>query len=319
MTVVDVTRSQDSGFEVLHFSNGVVAVDLVPALGGKLSSLRDLRTGREWLWRSDQLPWRQLPYGTSYVEQADTGGWDECFPTVAACRYPGQNLELPDHGEVWSSAWETAVEPVADGVTVTTVAYGKQLTYRFTRVLTLKGGADRLQLDYTVDEVGQDLDVIWSAHPLFRIESGMSVALPDDAVLRVFSVDAGELPAEPLRWPFVLQGASGPVDLATLPGPEAGVAFKVWTEPLSEGWAELRARDGRLRFSFDVAEVPQVGLWLNAGGWSGTGGEPYWNLALEPCIGAQDSLQEAVEVHDFYRRIPAGSTAHWSLGVELQA
>jgi galactose mutarotase-like enzyme len=317
--VVDLQASQDSGFEVLQLDNGVVSVVVVPALGGKLSSLRDLRSGREWLWRSDQLPWQQHPYGTSYVELADTGGWDECFPTVAPCSYPRRELELPDHGEVWSSAWDTTVEQTQDAVTVTTVARGVALPYRFIRVLSLQEGAPRLQLDYTVDEVAQDLDFIWSAHPLFRLEADMSVRLPEDAALRVFSAQAGVLPEEPLRWPFALQGATGPVDLATLPGPEAGVAFKVWTEPLSEGWAELRARDGLLRFVFDVSEVPQVGLWLNAGGWSGTGAEPYWNLALEPCIGAQDSLQEAVEVHGLYRTIAAGSTATWSLGVELQA
>ncbi|MDP9381556.1 MAG: hypothetical protein M3Q29_15690 [Chloroflexota bacterium] len=39
-------------------------------------------------------------------------------------------------------------------------------------------------------------------------------------------------------------------------------------------------------------------LRVRAGGWSGTGGQPYYNLALEPCIGAQDSLQEAVSATD---------------------
>jgi len=27
-------------------------------------------------------------------------GYDDCFPSVSACRYPGLTWEVPDHGEV---------------------------------------------------------------------------------------------------------------------------------------------------------------------------------------------------------------------------
>ena len=48
----------------------------------KLTNLRRLR-GREWLWRNDQIPLALPKQGASYAETADSGGWDECFPTVA--------------------------------------------------------------------------------------------------------------------------------------------------------------------------------------------------------------------------------------------
>ncbi len=43
-----------------------------------------------------------------------------------------------------------------------------------------------------------------------------------------------------------------------------------------------------------AAEVPQVGVWINCRGWAPPGRKPYYNLALEPCIGAPDRLDVAV-------------------------
>src|SRR5204862_453084 len=151
-------------------NTGALSLCLIPALGGKINSLRDLRTGREWLWRNPRLPYRRAEPESAYVAVADTGGWDECFPTVAPCAYP-------------SAPWAGAAVPV-----------------------------------------------------------------------------------------------------------------KLWSAPLAEGqgWATVQASDGALHMRWDPALLPQVGFWLNLGAWSGDGGAPYYNLGLEPCLGAQDSLAEAV-------------------------
>ena len=79
----------------------------------------------------------------------------------------------------------------------------------------------------------------------------------------------------------------------------------------------VAAQDGKLRLEFDPAEIPQIGLWLNLGAWSGTGGKPYYNLALEPCIGAQDALLEAVQKYHLYRTLGPGEESSWHLTVRL--
>ena len=84
---------------------------VAPAVGMKLTNLRRLR-GREWLWRNEQMPLAPPRPGTSFVETADSGGWDECFPTVAPSPVPGAPAgtpSLPDHGELWSAAWTSSV------------------------------------------------------------------------------------------------------------------------------------------------------------------------------------------------------------------
>lgn len=322
--MIKVSSCKAQGFDAIRLHNGLIELVLVPELGAKISSLRDLRTAREWLWTSERTAYERQDYGASYVTRADTGGWDECFPTVAACRYPlppWQGSLLPDHGELWPAAWTTTVEEAPNAVVLHSSTQGAQLPYTFARTIRLAAGSSVLELFYSVTNAGaHELAFIWSSHPLFGLEPGMRLRLPDGARLNVYLAAAGtDLPGgRPLAWPPRVTAHGRAVRLEELPGPEAGLAFKLWSEPLPEGWAELESRQGRLRFEFDPTEVPQVGLWLNAGGWAGDGGTPHYNLALEPCIGAQDSLEDAVATHGQYGRLAPGARREWRLRVRLQ-
>ena len=56
--------------------------------------------------------------GESYVETADSGGMDDCIPTIGACRVPGWvrtfgGAELPENGELWSQVREVEVRDLA--------------------------------------------------------------------------------------------------------------------------------------------------------------------------------------------------------------
>ncbi|MGH7579540.1 MAG: hypothetical protein ACREM9_05165, partial [Gemmatimonadales bacterium] len=90
-----------SGLPAIALRTGTLEVVAVPAVGMKLTNLRRPR-GREWLWRNQQIPLALPRPDASFVETADSGGWDECFPTVGASPIPGAppgTPVLPDHGE----------------------------------------------------------------------------------------------------------------------------------------------------------------------------------------------------------------------------
>ena len=100
-----------AGFPALALRSEEIEVVAVPVIGMKLTHLRRLR-GREWLWRSDQIPLTVPGPGASYTETAGSGGWDECFPTVSSSPIPGAPVDtasLPDGGELWSADWTSAV------------------------------------------------------------------------------------------------------------------------------------------------------------------------------------------------------------------
>jgi hypothetical protein len=173
-------------------------------------------------------------------------------------------------------------------------------------------------VDYTIANHGHaPLQFIWSLHPLLAIEPGMRLRLPPEARFNCWSrVPEAALAEEAgLRFPLRVGGH----DLTTLPDASAGVALKLWSDPLAagQGWAALEASDGALRLSWDAALLPQVGFWLNLGAWSGDGGAPYYNLGLEPCLGAQDSLAAAVTRQHLFGELSPGGRRAWWLEVEL--
>ncbi len=272
-----------AGFACVKLESDGLGVVVVPELGGKIASLVSRSTGREWLWRNPHLPYRRPAPGDSYVTLHDTGGIDECFPTVA----PGDSL--PDHGELWSQPW--TVEEQRDERLVLT-ARGPSSPWRFRRTLQLARGAPRMELDYEVENRSdRELRFIWCLHPLFAIEPGMQIELPDATPIRV---------PDPRRPDFTPS------------------ATKRFAGPLRLGVVTLRGADAReaLRLRFAAAEIPFLGLWQNYTGWSGANTEPYFNLALEPSIGDSDSLEEALKRGTAARLAP-GERRTWRVALEL--
>jgi galactose mutarotase-like enzyme len=321
------TRVQ--GFPAITLLNDALSCTIVPDLGGKISSIRDLRTRREWLWSNPSLSYRQLPQGTSYVQAADTGGWDECFPTVAACAYPAEpwkGAPIADHGDIWAQSWPVEVVPRPDGaITVRAEGPGAGvLPYHWRRAITLSACAAKMHIAYRVTNTSDaPIAYIWSAHPLFAVEPGMRIQIPAQTRMHRWSaIPSDLLPDEQhgrgYGWPVRSSYRGQEVDLSIVPDATAGIAVKLWSAPLSTGEVALLSSDGMFRLTFDSTLVPRVGLWLNAGGWSGAGDMPYYNLALEPCIGAQDSLEEAVNRYRAYGIVPAGGSREWWVDVDLR-
>jgi len=47
---IPIPVRQQQGFEVYVLNSGKVELAVVPELGAKIISLKNLRTGREWMW-----------------------------------------------------------------------------------------------------------------------------------------------------------------------------------------------------------------------------------------------------------------------------
>jgi hypothetical protein len=321
--VITITHTQIDGFAATQLDTGPLALAIIPELGGKISSLRDTRSGREWLWRHPRMAYRRVPHGSSYVAAADTGGWDECFPSVSACAYPSPpwaGVPVQDHGELWSQTAATAIDADDGVVSIHQRWHGIMLPYVFERSIRLAAGSARLGIEYRLRSAADEpLDWIWSAHPLIAIEPGMELRLPPSARFNSPGTLTGGLagPHSGLSFPLTLRAAGGDVDLSRLPERDVGVSIKLWSDPLDAGWASLRAADGALHMRWDVAELPQVAVWLNLGAHAFDGGEPYFNMGLEPCIGAQDSLADAVDEYRRFAQLPPHGARTWRLEVEL--
>ncbi|HEY9898408.1 MAG TPA: DUF5107 domain-containing protein [Pantanalinema sp.] len=312
-----MTRPAPAPLQPIHLENPHLRLSVVPEAGGKIASLVDRSTGREWLWSNPALPLRAPAYGSSYVLDHDSGGFDECFPAIAEGAFPSapwQGVEIPDHGELWGLSWDCR----RDGLSLAMGVDGVRFPYRFERTLTLLPDAAAVRLAYRViNRAPFPFPFVWSSHPLLAIAPGMRLLLPEGTPLRVFGASdpaLGDLGA-PLRWPLLQH-----LDLATVPGPEAGYAVKLFGPSPERGWVGLHdpATRSTLRFEYDPLTIPHLGLWLNMGAWSPREDRaPYFNLGIEPCIGAGDDLALAVRRYRAHGVIPPRGEREWSMTVRL--
>ncbi len=309
-----------SGFPAIALRSAEMEVVAVPTLGMKLTNLRRLR-GREWLWRNDQIPLALPKAGASYVDTADSGGWDECFPTVGRSPIPGAPPgapELPDHGELWSAEWSSSVFEHAAGTTLAGLARGRALPYEFHRQLTLDPVEPVIRLRYLLRHTGEaPFPWIWSAHPLLNVQPGSTLELPAVSQIKLDAVSHRDLSrGDVVSWP----GAIGGVEGRFVFPDEGGWAVKAFGDVGPSGRMILTdPRHGeRLEMVVRREEVPQVGMWINCRGWAPPGRRPYYNLGLEPCIGAPDRLDDAVRDWGTAQWLQPGEERGWGVEVWLR-
>lgn len=296
--------------------NERLIVHIEAGLGGKIAQITSRRTGRRWLSRHPRLAWRALAPDEqtapdAYVRLADLGGWDECCPTVSASRYPWppfQGTALPDHGECWSQS----PQQTRGNAFVEHIWHGRILPFELRRRLELDPQRAHCILSYELKAMADaPLALLWSAHPLFAIESGMRLELPRGIEFSVASDGSPLGKGTRFEWP-----RCGDVDLSHIT-PHAGWAVKLFSEVFDPGQATLIAPTGeRLSLAWSSGENRlRLGLWLNYNGWSGDGGPPLQNIGIEPCLGMPDALEEAIAL-DTALRLAPGEQINWQIQVD---
>lgn len=249
--------------QTLTVSGGMLTATVDPGRGAKITSLRDA-CGMEWLAQpaSDET----YRAGTAFTD-AEMAGWDECAPTIVACRVDG--WELPDHGDLWDAAF--VVMP--DG---STVALGGSLPYRFRRRILPTD--DGLRFEYEAEALDQSVPFLWAAHPQFTAPPGTRVELGDVThVVDVLDPATPELPWEPT--------------LASIDAIDAGGCRKLYVHPEQAVYAASLIRGDRMLTLSWSPECPYLGVWFDGAAYSR---EPV--IALEPATGYFDSLDTAARL-----------------------
>lgn len=286
-----------------------------------MASLVRLASGYDFLLPlpEPERGYQRAQHGASF-EEYDTSGFDECFPTVAACEYSVAGLGtrmLPDHGDLWSVPWEAEAR---DGQLALEVE-GRSLPYRFRKRVRLEGSD--LVLDYEIENTADvAYHYVWSAHPLLRVEPGARVLLPPNVeqMLVHWSRDdrLGKAGAT-CGWPVARQQDGEEDDLSQLKPAHVERADKLFTPRLKTGGCALflPGRNESVALRFDPLVVPYVGLWLCQAGWPTTRAAKHYTVALEPTNGRTDSLLEAV-ANSSGDRLEPRQVRRWTLRFELR-
>lgn len=248
-------------------ANASLEVDVLPELGGKLSSLRCIPSNAELL----QQPLAPYALRTMKMgfEESDASGFDECLPSVAACKVmtEGAVVLIPDHGDFWRLPWRC--EEGNDEVHLS--AKGVSLPFQFDKALRLSGSS--LEIRYTVSNIGREpLPYIWSAHPLFSVDPGDRIVLPESVkTVKVESSVGGRLETGGLLhpWPRTSTPDGMETDLSIANSVDACTGDMLYAAAPAEGWAALErmCKGIRIEVRFDPQKTPYLGLWLCYGGW----------------------------------------------------
>jgi galactose mutarotase-like enzyme len=267
-----------SAVSVIELRAEGVTLRVVPAWGGRITSLRDTTRSREWLEESVDAPDPTRPY-----DEGALGGWDEMAPTIAACAHPVLGVALADHGDLWRAPWEVTA---ASTSSLTTRVRGASLPFTLERTVALD--ARRVRVDYHLRTEGA-LALLWAAHPLFRVVPGTRVRAAATALAGASWDEAG-------------------VSLEDVVAP--GEECKVFLAS-TDARASLIDPDGAtLTLAWEHAAAPYLGVWFDRGAYA-----RHPVVALEPTFGPDDALDNAfATARD---DVTVASERRWHLEVSL--
>jgi len=295
---------------VCFLKNSELSVEVLPAEGGRISSLKSLHSGMEFLTQSrrrGQYPQSGLD---ARFQDGPCAGIEECLPTVGPSGPETEGGAAPDHGDFWQLPWKllTASDTYASLGTV-----GFSRTLRFSKQLSLEHNT--LRVAYTVENAGSTAQsFLYACHPLFAVSAGDRVLLPSkirEVRLDCSKGDRLRASGSIVTWPTTKSGFRLDMTL----GPEAGTAEMFYTSRLQDGLCGIyREASGHvLEVSFDSKRLPYLGLWLCYGGWPSDGEEPrQYAVALEPTTSPVNSLVNAQRTNTAIS-LKAGETYDWEI------
>ncbi|MEX1115362.1 MAG: hypothetical protein WEB53_08930 [Akkermansiaceae bacterium] len=286
-------------FEIHTLANEFVSISMAPELGGRIVSMRDRISRREWLDGWSPAGKRRIWHPTDPADFA-TGpgaGIDECLPTVLACEL-GEAV-LADHGELWNQQPAFARDLAGEGI-LACQWHLKSLPLAFERRISI--GENQIRLDYRLENRADAVTpFLWAWHPLFNWQPGDQIRCSETTCL---TTDGARLP-----WPEAYPGTD--LSLARF---QKGTtpAAKLFLGPLNVGELSIVAKNGAtLTLGWPSSWFPYAGIWITRGFWKGL---HHW--AIEPTNAPVDRLSDIKELSHTSLLAP-GEVREWSLVVGL--
>lgn len=271
---------------MIEVSNGVLRLRMAPDFGARITDLTDLRSGRNWI-----VPGALAgsPAETASYIAGRPNGWDECFPTVAACRVADWGGAVRDHGALWARPWDCRA--TAHGI----IATYNDPRFRFRRALRLARANVALRYSLTARSP-HPLPWLWSQHCLLACRPGERIEATGIGAWR----DAAGAEVSP-----------GPV----LP-PEAGIAGKYFAQVTDRAAVMLAGSQGRFEISWRRRDAASVGLWFSYGGWPAE--DPLYQIGIEPASLPFNRLSDAMDAGAAAWLAP-GETRQWHSRISLSS
>ena len=299
-----VFRTMYKDIEAIACETEVLKAIFLPSFGAKLTSLKNCRSGQEFLEQGKNEKYLKPIYGGCYTD-AECSAFDDMFPTIDSfiCNeYPWQGVEYPDHGEVYALPWEYEVSGECLHMWVYSVRFG----YRLDKWVTEEQG--RIMIRYKAENLTDfELPYIYAAHCMLAAQEGALIELPynevETAATTAFSKSGciGGYGSK-ISWPVYEE-----MDLSKVGSKSLKDSYKFYfDEKMPEGKCTYRYPDGTgLIFGFDHKELAYLAIWFNMGGLLDK-----YNIAFEPCSGVFDR-PDIAKLHNRYSVLNGKEIKEW--------
>lgn len=279
------------GCEAVSMENNYLRVVLLPTIGGKVASIYNKKKSFELLYQNKAMTYEKAKIYDDFGKY-DASGFDDAFPTIEACSvvYGSDKIEYPDHGEIWSRAFEYKIEEK-----LVRLYYKSEIfPYDYEKTLFLEG--ESLIINYRIKNTGEsNFPCIWTMHCLTVCDEEMEIHFPE-GTFEVINVldgeDLGEV-GELHPYPLTKNRAGDEFRLNRVRDKSAGRMKKYYVNGKVEKGAcgiYYPKNDVRYNIYFDKDKLPYLGFWVTEGGFRGD-----YNCALEPSTGFYDNVNTATK------------------------
>jgi hypothetical protein len=267
-------------------------IEYIPDDGARISTLnyagQDLLTS---LPPSFKAPERF--YGE--FETRPVYGYDDCFPTVDPCIYPGVGSDCRDHGKLCWQGWQSNKED--NGLVFTTDCLKPDVNFK--RILTFE--ENRLIWRFEVLSLSGERSVFLHVmHALMPLNNIAGLNFPGCAKIidEIRSEETGLKSSAEL----------GEYLLAFHPGSFVMLLLK----EISEGSVGVKFKNGLdLTIGFDNRMFPTLGIWWNNRGYP-EGGGLRAECAFEPIPGTCSDLSKSF-TDGVYLSVEPGKQLAWEI------
>ncbi len=297
-------NSQQEDLRIITLTNDLLKIQLLPDAGGKIWQITYLPLNTCLLWNNDRVPpAKHAPY-LSYDDNW-SGGWDELFPNDEEASICGERF--PDHGELWSAAWEFETSISETVAQVTLFLHTPISSCLIRKTITLRAGIAQLHVSYSLQNNGdKNMPYLLKLHPAFRVTPAHRIDFPPMLVVREPGFE-GTLTDTPHRFPWPCTTRNGvALDLRSVQPSSSRELFFFYGTELKDGWCAITDTSSRLAcvLEFDPHFFRSAWMFATYGGW-----QDYEVAVLEPCTGFPVNFESLMAAGNQYLLKPGESVA----------
>lgn len=222
-------------------------------------------------------------------------GYDDCFPSVDQCNYPGMDWKIPDHGELCWLKWNLEIK----GNRLIFSVKSSALPVHFKRILEF--GESNLVWRFEVTNAGDKiLPFQHIMHPLIKLDDITDIQLPP---FEFVNNESGKI--------LDLNDSGGVKNY--LFSKVSGEAHMLYVQKAKEGkiiWTYNKKLQLEMRYPLNIFQT--IGIWWNHTGYPDEDGCRRNECAFEPIPGTSSTLSKA---HDegLAMLVVPGNTFSWEI------